>query len=134
MTNIMAEISGTELISIIGIFAGMLGGFYAITQLLVTQAGKDRDHDRAERKQLSDAIRTMAESSQRVAEEIRVGNRQAEERNGHLGEQNIQITELIQSTKNDIINAVHNVKYQHVAHQTIEEEYHVPEHKILSSS
>lgn len=41
------------------------------------------------------AIEKMADSSQKIADATEKGNREAKERNGHLGEQNVQITELI---------------------------------------
>lgn len=43
------------------------------------------------------AISRMAESSEKVARVGEIGNFEAKERNGHLGEQNVQITELIVS-------------------------------------
>lgn len=41
------------------------------------------------------AQNNTATAMQALVEETRKGNREAAERNGHLGEQNIQITELI---------------------------------------
>ncbi|MDQ0923352.1 Mg2+ and Co2+ transporter CorA [Pseudarthrobacter sp. W1I19] len=41
------------------------------------------------------AVKEMADSSRKIAEATEKGNREAKERNGHLGEQNVQITQLI---------------------------------------
>lgn len=64
-----------------------------------------------------------------LVEETRRGNREAAERNGHLGEQNIQITHLITKVNKDIVHAIDrnykamvNVKEQHVKHQVVDSE------------
>lgn len=100
----------------------MLAGFFAIAQIMLKQSSKDRESDRKERQQLAVAIQKMAEASKMVAKETRKGNEEARIRNGHLGEQNIQIAELVKSTKEDMLKAVQNVKVQHVEHQTVDEE------------
>lgn len=48
------------------------------------------------------AMEAVAKSSQEVALETAKGNREAKERNGHLGEQNIQITQLITGQNKDL--------------------------------
>lgn len=117
-----AAISGGEMASILTILAGMLAGFFAISKVMLTQATKDRESDRKERKEFSEAIKEMAKASKMVAAETKKGNEEARIRNGHLGEQNIQIAELVKSTKEDMLKAVQNVKVQHVEHQTVDEE------------
>jgi hypothetical protein len=117
-----AAISGGEMVSILTILAGMLAGFYALAQLLIKQSTKDRENDRKERQQLALAIQKMAESNKLIAKEMKQGNKEAKIRNGHLGEQNIQIAELVKSTKEDMLKAVQNVKVQHVERQTVDEE------------
>lgn len=49
-----------------------------------------------------------------LVEETRKGNEEAAERNGHLGEQNIQITELIATHTTKTIEAIDGIKSQHV--------------------
>ena len=117
-----AAISGGEMVSILTILAGMLAGFFAISKVMLTQATKDRESDRKERKEFSQAIKEMAKASKMVAAETKKGNEEARIRNGHLGEQNIQIAELVKATKEDMLKAVQNVKVQHVEHQTVDEE------------
>ena len=117
-----AAISGGEMVSILTILAGMLAGFFAIAQIMLKQSSKDRESDRKERKEFSDAIKEMAEASKMVAKETKKGNEEAKIRNGHLGEQNIQIAELVKSTKEDMLKAVQNVKVQHVETQTVDNE------------
>lgn len=51
---------------------------------------------------LTDAVKEMADSSKAVAEATETGNREAKERNGHLGEQNIQIAQLVTSQNKDV--------------------------------
>lgn len=121
-TQTIAQISLVELSPILGIFAGMLAGFYAIAKFLMTQAEKDREADRAERQQLSCAISDMAESNRTIADEMRDGNTKAEIRNGHLGEQNVQITKLVLDAKDETINAIQEITEQHVIHQVVENE------------
>jgi len=122
MTQTFAQISPTELAPILAIIAGMLVGFYGIAKFLMTQAEKDREADRAERRELSSAISDMAESNRTIADEMRDGNRKAEIRNGHLGEQNVQITQLVLDAKDETINAIQEIKEQHVIHQVVENE------------
>lgn len=117
-----AAISGGEMVSILTILAGMLAGFFAISKVMLTQATKDRESDRKERKEFSQAIKEMAKASKMVAAETKKGNEEARIRNGHLGEQNIQIAELVKATKEDMLKAVQNVKIQHVEQQTVDKE------------
>lgn len=117
-----SSIDLTELAPILTLFAGMLVGFYSITKFLMNQAETDRDKDRVERQELSKAIASMATSNEKIAIEMRDGNEQAKIRNGHLGEQNVQITELVLQAKEDTVNAIREVKEQHVAQQVVENE------------
>lgn len=64
-----------------------------------------------------------------LVEETRKGNREAAERNGHLGEQNIQITELISQMNTEVkaaaqrnYDAITNVNEQHVKKQIVQHE------------
>lgn len=116
-----AALTLPEFGSFVAVLAGMLVGFYGITKFILSQSSKDRESDREERKELSMAIERMAKATEQSA-------REAKERNGHLGEQNVQITELIakhaevMSRELDNINkkiAVQNVSEQVVEHQHI---------------
>lgn len=122
MTYTFAQISPTELAPILAIIAGMLVGFYGIAKFLMVQAEKDRDKDREERQALIKALDDMALSNRSIADETKQGNLEAKQRNGHLAEQNVQITELVIQAKADTIQAVREIKEQHVVNQTIEHE------------
>lgn len=59
--------------------------------------------------------------------ELRKGNKEAAQRNGHLGEQNVQIIKLVSEHNKEVANiggsimdAVSNVKEQHVEHQHVD--------------
>lgn len=80
---------------VLGAFAGMLLGFYGIAKVMLKQASKDRDNDRAERLELAKAIKDMAGASGRVANATEKAATEAEQRNGHLGKQNTHIAKLV---------------------------------------
>ena len=72
-------------------------------------------------KLLSDNTKASIEQTkalQAIADATKNGNREAKIRNGHLGEQNVQITEMI---ANLAVN-VQNIEEQHVKHQTIDKQ------------
>ena len=78
---------------VLGAFGGMLAGFYAIARVMLKQAAKDRDAERAERdadrqerKELAKAIQDMAGASGRVADATVKAAVEAETRNGHIAE------------------------------------------------
>lgn len=91
-----------DVILVLGAFAGMLLAFYKIIGTKDIQSAKDREADRAERQALTEAIKTMATSSEKVAEATAVSAREAKERNGHLGEQNVQIAKLVKHQNTDV--------------------------------
>jgi len=120
---LFADIALAELAPILTIIAGMLVGFYGIAKLMLVQATKDRDSDRAERQEFVIAIRDMAESNREIAEETKKGNKEAKQRNGHLAELTIQ-------SKNETLDALHIIKNQHVVNQTVHNE--TVENKVRS--
>lgn len=66
-----------------------------------------------------------ADAMKSLVSETRKGNREAEKRNGHLGEQNVQIAELIAEHTKTITKELkklekQTVKQQTVEHQTVE--------------
>lgn len=63
-----------------------------------------------------------------LVDETAKGNREAKERNGHLGEQSIQIAQLVKSSKKDVLDAVQHVQEQHVHHQQVEKADVAAEH------
>lgn len=143
-----AELSVPEFTSLftafLTILATMLAGFYALANKMLNNASKERiasaeatiaekktlveisslstENDRAERLALIAAIERMAQSSQEVADATKQAAREAEERNGHLGEQNLRIIETVEANRDRILEAVSNIKEQHVEHQTVEQE------------
>jgi len=95
-----------DLVIIIGSFAGMLVGFFAILRYTLKQGSDDRTSDRKERQDLTAAIKNMASATDKVARvtadgyktmtaEAKSGNDKSEKRNGHLGEQNIQLASML---------------------------------------
>ena len=48
------------------------------------------------------ALERLAASSDKIAEATATGNLEAKQRNGHLGEQNIQIAQLVASQSTDV--------------------------------
>lgn len=99
---IFAAITLLELAPIFTIFVGMLAGFYALVKFLLGQSEKTGNADREERQQLGKAIADMAISNREIAEQTKKGNKEAKERNGHLGEQNMKIAELVARQNADV--------------------------------
>ena len=125
-----AAITLPELAPILTIFVGMLGGFYVLVKFILTQSEKTGEADRDERKAFVLAIADMAMSNREIADQTRKGNREAEKRNGHLGEQNIEIAKLVASQNSDIkeildtnkkiVDLLKKGKDQHVDNQIVD--------------
>ncbi len=96
--------ASVDIVLVLGAFAGMLVAFYKIIGSKDTQSAKDREADRAERQALTEAIKLMAESSTKVAVATVNSAREAKQRNGHLGEQNVQIAKLVKNQNDDVAN------------------------------
>lgn len=94
--------ASVDVILVLGAFAGMLLAFYKIIGSKDTQSAKDREADRAERQALTKAIKVMADSSTKVADATIKSAKEAKDRNGHLGEQNVQIAKLVTSQNIDV--------------------------------
>ncbi len=63
----------------------------------------------------------IASGLDRLAAAHEKGNRESEERNGHLGEQNIQIAQMVEEVKKSVDGiSVQHVDEQKVIHQTVE--------------
>jgi hypothetical protein len=78
---------------VVGAIVTLVGGFFAISKIMLNQASKDREADRQERLHLASAINAMAKGSENMA--VNIGKvavateKQASEakaRNGHLAE------------------------------------------------
>ena len=98
-----AALTLPELVPIFTLFAGMLGGFYAIAKMMLSQATKDRDSDREERKALIETFDRVAIATEKSADE-------AKERNGHLGDQNVQIVKLVTAQNKDVADIKHGIQ------------------------
>lgn len=96
------ESNSMDVVLVLGAFAGMLLAFYKIIGAKDMQGSTDRESDRSERKELTEAINLMADSSRAVAESTKTAAEEAKQRNGHLGEQNVQIAELVSRQNNDV--------------------------------
>lgn len=103
-----ASLTLAELTPILGIYAGMLVSFYAIVKFLISKAAETQNADRDERKEMVKAFNRVAEATERAA-------REAEQRNGHLAE-------ISNQNRDVLLQAVTNIKEQHVKHQTVEHE------------
>lgn len=117
----------------------MLAGFFAIAKIMLTQASKDRDADREERKEfikvinkMGDGMTKVAESNKEIANETKLGRKvqekgfgEAEKRNGHLAELIQQGTEQTQVIADKavevIVSTVQHVDKQEVEHQHVKE-------------
>lgn len=76
-------------LALIALIGTLAGGFFKLFQ------DQNKTHSK-----IADGLKTLTESGNKqaaatkeVAEATKRGNREAAERNGHLGEQNVQITE-----------------------------------------
>jgi len=78
-------------------FGGMIAIFGGITKMMLTQASKDRMDDRLERHEGIKASKNMAKAFTRVAVATERSAEEAKTRNGHLGEQTLEIAK--QNTK-----------------------------------
>lgn len=107
ITN-FAALTLTELAPILTIYAGMLIAFYALVKFLITKSAETQSADREERKEMTKAFNRVAEATERAA-------REAEQRNGHLAE-------ISNQNRDVLLQAVTNIKEQHVKHQTVEHE------------
>ena len=55
------------------------------------------------------ALNSLVDANQKIATATETGNREAKERNGHLGEQNVQITKIVEDNSElsrEILNSV----------------------------
>lgn len=122
---------GGLLVAVFGAFGTILVGFYKYAQ------ARERDFEESRKAQtnaftdalqkLGDKIEADSKVTAELVVETRKGNIEAKQRNGHLGDQNVKIIELIAAHSKDVsrmtervLNAVQNVKEQHVDTQIVE--------------
>lgn len=121
-----AQISPTELTSILALFIGMLGGFYALVRYMLAQQEKIQVGameleaeiqrlDREERIALTQAFTRVAEATERAATE-------AKDRNGHLAEMELQSQQMFQALADRNYKAITTIKNQKVFNQVVEHE------------
>lgn len=103
---------------LLGTFGTIIAGFFK----LINDQNKVHGKIAEGLTKLETSGNAQAEAMQLVAKETKQGNRESAKRNGHLGEQNIQITKLITETRADMLNAVENVHEQHIEHQIVDEQ------------
>lgn len=113
MFTTFAALTLVELAPILTIYAGMLLAFYALLKFVLNKLEKSQNGDRAERQtilaKLNETMDRVANASERAAKE-------AEQRNGHLAE-------ISNQNRDIIIQAVTNIKEQHVDKQTVNREF-----------
>lgn len=113
LTTFFASLTLVELSPILGIFAGMLLGFYALVKFMLGQATISTTADRTERQELSKAIENMASAMRDVADSnARIAD-ESKERNGHLAEITVQ-------SRDQVLGAITNINSQNVTHQVVE--------------
>ena len=90
---------------------------------LVTSATADRENERTERMELTEAIKEMAaatkESGERQAMAIERQADEAKERNGHLAELELTSQEMFQKLADRNYQAITTIKEQTVAEQVV---------------
>lgn len=87
------------------------GGFFA----LVNKQNKTHEKLANAMKEVASTNRVIADSNDGIAKELKHGNKQSEERNGHLGE-------LITETQNATLAAIQNLPAQHVDKQVVDKQ------------
>ena len=137
--SILAETDLASLGTLLGIvfaaFAALMAGFYAFAN---RQMKDSREERRDERIEFSKALQDMANASREVATATVQGNKEAQERNGHLAElvaktngETITAINVIPKTMKDIadsqakaiviaLKSSQNVHEQNVEHQHVQ--------------
>lgn len=105
-------------LALIGMIGAIIAGFFKMI-----------DSQNKNQKELTKAVNILSVNSDKqtkaslaIAKETKQGNIEAKERNGHLGEQNVQITELIAAHTEKTIEAIDNLKTQHIDTQLVDKQ------------
>lgn len=101
---------------LLGTFGTIIAGFFK----LINDQNKVHGKIVEGLTKLETSGNAQAEAMQLVAAETKQGNKESAKRNGHLGEQNVQITELITAARADMLSAVENVNEQHIKKQVVD--------------
>lgn len=135
---VATDSTGT-IVVVVGAFVTIIGGFGAIARVMLSQASKDREADRAERIRLAEAIEHMANSNadiamsnQVIANSVDKQSAESAERNGHIAE--ISSKSLAIATKTltrlekseTALQKDNKAKAKAVAHVKIDLEEHTP--------
>lgn len=153
MVEYFAQVTLPEIATILGValapLAVLLVGFYKFAKDQMKESRSERE---LQQKAFSEALTrlgTKIEADTKVGRELvqetRKGNKEAAERNGHLGEQNENITKLIVAHAADtkamadqasikIIKSLKDIKVQNVKTQNIEKSHikdEVVEHETV---
>lgn len=123
--NLFASTDSSDIAIVVGAFVTVVAGFLAVAKIMLSQASKDREADRQERKKLAEAIHLMAINSNKVAAATDRSANEAKERNGHLAELIVQQGEntrvLADKATKTVIEAVQHVNQQKVEHQIVKD-------------
>lgn len=91
----------TEISVVIGAFVAVVTGFLAVAKIMLSAASKEREADRLERIELRKSIdrsnevhQLVARASNAVATATIKAAKEAEQRNGHLSEQTIKVSQI----------------------------------------
>lgn len=73
---------------------------------------------------LAKSMDSVAKANKAMVKEAKKGNQESADRNGHLGEQNVKITELVIESNKQTLAALQNmdIKSQHVEKQVVEKQ------------
>lgn len=93
------QVSDPVLLALIGMLGAIVAGFFKMID------SQDKTH-----LELTKSIDKMSESSFAVAKATEKGAREAKQRNGHLGEQNIQIANLVSKQHEDVSRIMETTK------------------------
>jgi hypothetical protein len=99
------------MLAMFAMFSAIVGGFF---KQFATQ---NKTHEK-----IADGMQKLAKASDAQTREMAKGNRQSAERNGHLGDQNIQIIKLVKDTHKDMVSTMENIQEQHVEKQVVAEQ------------
>ena len=93
------QVSDPVLLALIGMLGAIVAGFFKMID------SQDKTH-----LELTKSIDKMSQSSLAVAKATEKGAEEAKQRNGHLGEQNIQIAELVSKQNKDVSRILESTK------------------------
>lgn len=101
---------------LLGTFGAIITGFFK----LINDQNKVHSKIAEGLSKLETSGNAQANAMQDIARETKQGNKESAKRNGHLGEQNVQITKLITAARADMLDAVENVNEQHIKRQIVD--------------